>query len=81
MTVAKRFLQPGERLDDFGGYTFHGVMDTAEVARRLNALPVGLAPGAIMRRAVPAGQIITWDDVTLDESNRVVQLRRLQDNI
>jgi len=79
MTVAKRALQPGERLDDFGGYTFHGVMDHAEVARGLKALPVGLAPGAIVTRPVPAGQIITWDDVRLDESSRVVQLRRQQD--
>jgi len=78
MTVAKRFLQPGERLDDFGGYTFHGVMDHAEVARSLNALPVGLAPGAVVAQPVPAGQIVTWDDVRLDESSLVVQLRRQQ---
>lgn len=78
MTVAKRALQPGERLDDFGGYTFHGVIDQAEVARHLNALPVGLAPGAIVAQPVPAGQIVTWDDVRLDESSLVVQLRRQQ---
>ena len=81
MTVAKRSLQPGERLDDFGGYTFHGVMDHAEVARHLNALPVGLAPGAVVAQPVPAGQIITWDDVRLDESSLVVQLRRQQDTL
>ena len=51
MTVAKRDLQPGEMLDTFGGYTFHGVMDRAEVVRDLNALPVGLALGAQMVRA------------------------------
>jgi predicted homoserine dehydrogenase-like protein len=79
MTVAKRTLQPGERLDDFGGYTFHGVIERAEVARGLNALPVGLAPGATVARPVPAGQILTWDDVRLDESSLVVQLRRQQD--
>jgi predicted homoserine dehydrogenase-like protein len=78
MTVAKRSLQPGERLDDFGGYTFHGVMDHAEVARSLNALPVGLAPGAVVIQPVPAGQIVTWEDVRLDESSLVVQLRRQQ---
>ena len=50
MTVAKRALEPGEQLDTFGGYTFHGVMDRAEEARALNALPVGLAPGAVIAR-------------------------------
>jgi predicted homoserine dehydrogenase-like protein len=79
MTVAKKDLKSGERLDDFGGYTFHGVMDRAEVARALNALPVGLAPGAEMVRPVPAGEILTWDDVRLDESSAVVRLRRQQD--
>lgn len=79
MTVAKRALRPGERLDDFGGYTFYGVMDRAEVARELNALPVGLAPDAEVVRPVPAGQVITWSDVKLDENSLLVQLRRQQD--
>jgi predicted homoserine dehydrogenase-like protein len=79
MTIAKRALIPGERLDTFGGYTFYGRNDRAEVARSLNALPVGLAPGAMMARPVAAGEVVTWDDVKLDESSIVVQLRRRQD--
>jgi predicted homoserine dehydrogenase-like protein len=79
MTVAKRALQSGDRLDDFGGYTFHGVMDRAAEARALNALPVGLAPGAEVIRPVAAGEVVTWDDVRLDEGSTVVKLRRQQD--
>jgi predicted homoserine dehydrogenase-like protein len=79
MTVAKRDLKPGERLDEFGGYTFHGVMDRAEVARDLKALPAGLAPGAQVVRPVARGEVVTWDDVELDESSTVVKLRREQD--
>jgi predicted homoserine dehydrogenase-like protein len=79
MTFAKRDLQPGERLDDFGGYTFHGVMERAEEARALKALPVGLAPSAEVVRPVEAGEIVTWDDVELDENSVVVRLRRQQD--
>ena len=81
MTVAKRALKPGERLDDFDGYTYYGVMDRAEVARNLNALPVGLAPGAQVARPVAAGANLTWDDVKLDESSVVVKLRRQQDKL
>lgn len=81
MTIAKRNLRPGESLDDFGGYTYHGVMDRAEAARQLNALPVGLAPGAKVVRPVTAGQVVTWDDVSLDESSTVVKLRRQQDQM
>lgn len=46
MTVAKRALRCEDKLDQFGGDTFHGVMDRAEEAKALNALPVGLASGA-----------------------------------
>jgi predicted homoserine dehydrogenase-like protein len=81
MTIAKRALTPGERLDDFGGYTFYGTIERAEVARTLNALPVGLAPGARVNRLVPAGEIVTWDDVQLDEGSVVVRLRRQQDGM
>lgn len=81
LTFAKRDLHPGERLDDFGGYTFYGMIDTAEEARRANALPIGLAPGATIMRPLPAGAVITWDDVQLDESSLVVRLRRRQDEL
>jgi predicted homoserine dehydrogenase-like protein len=79
MTVAKYDLQPGDVLERFGGYTCYGVMDLAEEARRLNALPAGISPGARMARPVKKGQIITWDDVVLDEDSTVVKLRREQD--
>jgi predicted homoserine dehydrogenase-like protein len=81
MAVAKRDLKAGEVLDDFGGYTFYGTMDRAEVARDLNALPVGLAPQARVVHPVKAGEIISWQDVKLDEESIVVKLRRMQDNI
>lgn len=79
MAVAKRDLHPGVRLDDFGGYTFHGVMDLAQTAQALNALPAGLAPGARVVYPVARGDIITWGDVELDEASTVVKLRRMQD--
>jgi predicted homoserine dehydrogenase-like protein len=81
MTVAKRTLTPGERLDDFGGYTYYGTIERAEIAGALNALPVGLAPGARVARLVTGGEIITWDDVQLDEESVVVKLRRQQDGM
>jgi predicted homoserine dehydrogenase-like protein len=79
LTIAKRDLHPGDSLDDFGGFTFYGLMEEAEQVKKLNGLPVGLAPGAILSRPVSAGQFLTWDDVQLDENSRVVQLRRQQD--
>jgi predicted homoserine dehydrogenase-like protein len=79
MTIAKRDLTPGEVLDDFGGYTFYGTMDISSTARALNALPVGLAPGALVKNPLKTGSVITWQDVQLDENSVVVRLRRQQD--
>lgn len=79
MAVAKRDLKPGERLDGFGGFTYYGVIDRADEARRLNALPTGLAPDATVKQLVKTGEIVTWDDVELDEESLVVNLRRQQD--
>jgi predicted homoserine dehydrogenase-like protein len=79
LTIAKKDLAAGDVLDTFGGYGFHGTMERADEAKRLGALPVGLAPGAAMTRAVPKGAVITWGDVKLDETSTVVKLRREQD--
>jgi predicted homoserine dehydrogenase-like protein len=79
MTIAKRDLTPGDVLERFGGYTTYGVIDLAEEARRLNALPCGLSPGAKVKHPVAAGQIVTWDDVLMDEETMLVKLRRQQD--
>ncbi len=81
MTVAKRALKTGDRLDTFGGYTFFGLMDRASEAKRMNALPTGLAPDAVVLRAVAENQVVTWDDVKLDENSAVVRLRRDQDKM
>lgn len=81
MAVAKRDLHIGEYLDDIGGFTFHGIIERADIARELDALPVGLAPNAKINRSIKAGEIITWDDVLLDEDQIVVKLRREQDKL
>jgi len=79
LTIAKKSLKPPEHLDNFGGCTFHGVIEEAKTDKGLNALPVGLAPEAEIVKAVAAGQVITWDDVKLNEHRTVVKLRRQQD--
>jgi len=79
MTISKRDLRLGDHLDAFGGFTFHGAMDRAEEAARLHALPAGLAPDAVVTRPVAKGEVVTWEDVQLDEARLLVQLRRRQD--
>jgi predicted homoserine dehydrogenase-like protein len=79
-TVAKRDLKAGEHLDGIGGFTIRGTFISAAEAKEKNVLPMGLVnKNTIMKRDVGKGRLITYDDVTLDESALMVQLRRLQD--
>jgi predicted homoserine dehydrogenase-like protein len=79
ITIAKRALRSGEVIDGIGGYTVYGLIELADVARSERLLPLGIAQGATLRKPVEPGQPLTYDDVILDETQTVVQLRRLQD--
>ena len=65
VTMAKRDLCAGERLDGIGGYCAYGLIDNALTARLANALPIGLSEGAILRRAVARDTMLTLDDVDM----------------
>lgn len=82
ITVAKRDLKVGEHLDYIGGYTVYGVIDTYENAKKENALPIGLVnKNVVVTKDIKKGQVITYDDVKLDESSVILQLRRLQEKL
>jgi predicted homoserine dehydrogenase-like protein len=74
--VAKRPLAAGEVLDGEGGYTVFGKLLPAERSREQRALPIGLARGARLRRAVEAGAVVTEDDVEPLEPSPALDLRR-----
>ena len=76
VAVAKRVLKAGEMLDGEGGYTVYGRLMPAAESRARRALPIGLAHGVRLTRDVAAGQPVTEADVTLDESQPIVSLRR-----
>lgn len=74
--TAKRDLRAGEVLDGEGGYTVWGKLLPASTSRALGALPLGLAHGAVLRRAVAKGDTVGVDDVTIDPTSRACTLRR-----
>jgi predicted homoserine dehydrogenase-like protein len=76
MATAKRDLRAGEVLDGEGGYCVWGRLAPASASLAAGALPIGLAHGVRLRRAVPAGETVRWDDVELDEGRPAVQARR-----
>lgn len=76
VAVAKGDLAAGTELDGAGGFTVHGKLLPAEDSVRQGFLPLALAQGVPLTRAVPAGQVLTWADVTLDPADPLVELRR-----
>ncbi|GGI43873.1 putative homoserine dehydrogenase-like protein [Agromyces flavus] len=76
VTTAKRDLRAGDTLDGEGGFTVFGKLAPAATSLERSALPLGLAHGAKLIRDVPKDQIVSWDDVQLDESQFAVQIRR-----
>lgn len=79
--AAKRDLAPGDLIDGIGGGTVYGVIEDAVAAATHHLVPLGLLAGARLRRAVPQGRLLSYDDVELDESSVIVTLRRLQDQL
>lgn len=79
IAIAKRPLKAGETLDAIGEYCYRGSIDRADVARRENLLPLGIAKGCVLKRDVPVGEPIRYDDVASLPETPLVQLRRRQD--
>jgi predicted homoserine dehydrogenase-like protein len=40
------------------------------------ALPIGLAHKVKLKRDIPEGQVVSWDDVEFDAGSQAVRIRR-----
>ena len=78
VTVAKRDLKAGERLDGVGGFCTYGLIDNAVTARSMSALPIGLSDGCTMLRDVAKDQVVSFDDVEMPRGRMIETLWREQ---
>ncbi|MEK7526205.1 MAG: NAD(P)-dependent oxidoreductase [Patescibacteria group bacterium] len=70
-TVAKRRLFPGEVLKrGIGSFTVRG--EAVKIADYPEHLPIGLVFDVVLKRYVEPGQIITFDDIEIPESQALV---------
>ena len=76
VATAKRDLAAGETLDGEGGFTVYGKLLPARASLERGALPIGLANGVTLRRAIGAGEIVGWSDVEYDPALDAVGARR-----
>jgi predicted homoserine dehydrogenase-like protein len=78
VTVAKRGLRAGERLDGIGGFCTYGLIDNTSVARGISALPIGLSDGRVLRRDIAKDEVLSFDDVDATPGGIVEELWREQ---
>ena len=76
VAVAKRDLRAGEVLDGEGGSTVWGRLMPSGDSLAADALPIGLAAGALLMRPVEAGETIARADVELQVPADVLAVRQ-----
>jgi predicted homoserine dehydrogenase-like protein len=79
IAVAKRDLQAGEIIDGLGHYMTYGVCENAETVHAERLLPIGLAEGCRLNRAVARDEVLSYDDVKIPPGRLCDALRREQD--
>jgi predicted homoserine dehydrogenase-like protein len=76
VAVAKRPLSQGEMLDGEGGFCVWGRQLPAERSLAEGLLPLGLAQGVSLKRAVGEGECLRWSDVEHAAGDHTVRIRR-----
>ena len=77
--AAKRDLEPGEILDGGGGFTVYGTLVDADTAAEERYVPFELLEDATVTREVAQDEVVTYDDVEVDDDSFIYTLRRLQE--
>ena len=79
VATAKIDLKRGEVLDGIGCYMTYGQCENHEVVRAQGLLPIGLAGGCRLTRAVARDEVLRYADVQLPEDRLCDRLRKEQD--
>jgi predicted homoserine dehydrogenase-like protein len=75
VATAKTDLQAGVVLDDLGGYMTYGQCENADIVCRDHLLPIGIAPGCRLRRAIARDEVLRYADVELPDGRLIDRLR------
>ena len=82
VTIAKKDLRKGERLDGIGEYTILGSLEVYQRAKEERLLPIGLvSPNTVVTRDIKKGEFITYDMVELEKDSMIYKLRKMQEEL
>jgi predicted homoserine dehydrogenase-like protein len=76
--AAKAKIAVGEKIDGLGGNMVYGMAESTAAPDAATFVPLGLLPGAMVRRSIGVDELITWADVDIDETSTIAILARLQ---
>ncbi|MEN5276781.1 1-deoxy-D-ribulose 5-phosphate reductoisomerase [Brucella sp. TWI432] len=79
--VAKRDLQPGEKLDAIGQYCYRSWIMTTPEARAAKAIPCGLLQNGTVTASIKKGELITYTNAVPQPGSKIAELRALQDKM
>lgn len=81
IVIAKKNMKAGEILDGVGEYCYRVSIERADIAKKENFLPMGLAKEAILKVDVKKDTIIKNNMVKIRNDSILFYLRRIQDNL
>ena len=79
--VAKKDLKPGDRLDAIGEYTYRAWIMTVADAVKSKGVPCGLLENGKVTKPIKKGELLTYDNCTVDAGSKIVELRKRQDQL
>lgn len=79
MAIAKKDLNAGDVLDGIGGFACYTLIENYDVARNMDALPMGVSEGCRLKRSVAKDEVVRYADVELPQGRLCDKLRKEQD--
>jgi predicted homoserine dehydrogenase-like protein len=79
--VAKKDLKVGDTLDAIGEYTYRAWIMTYDGAATAKAIPCGLLEQAKVTKPIKKGELITYQNASVDTTSGIVKLRKRQDDL
>jgi predicted homoserine dehydrogenase-like protein len=73
VTVAKRDLKAGERLDGIGGFCSYGLIENTATARAHDAMPIALSEGCVLLRDIAKDTVVSFADVRQPTRDSLVE--------
>ena len=81
VSIAKKDLKIGDKLDGEGGFCARGKLITSVKSKKEKLLPLGLTDNAIVKKDILKDEVIKLDDVELNLPTEVIEARQYQYNL